>query len=221
MLPVGKFTYWYIITYTSTYLKRDDYGGDTSMEVKSKVFIINGKPGIGKDTFIDIIKQFSKNIHGKIECNSSVDIVKDAAELLGWDDKFKTDKDRKFLADLKDLSTKYNDCNFKYLEKLYNEFTSKSSTIGVNEITETPYVHSIFFMIREPDEIERAKKEFNAKTILITGIRDDMHKVDNNDADKNVENYKYDYIIDNSGSLDDFKKKAITFLMEELVEYNK
>ena len=61
----------------------------------------------------------------------------------------------------------------------------------------------------------------NDKTILITGIRDDMHKVDNNDADKNVENYKYDYIIDNSGSLDDFKKKAITFLMEELVEYNK
>ena len=41
---------------------------------------------------------------------------------------------------------KFNDCNFKYLEKLYNEFTSKSSTIGVNEITETPYVHSIFFI---------------------------------------------------------------------------
>ena len=63
--------------------------------------------------------------------------------------------------------------------------------------------------IREPEEIERAKVVFGAKTILIENNR--VKHIDSNMADANVYNYKYDYKIQNNGTLEEFKNNIQDF----------
>ena len=61
-------------------------------------------------------------------------------------------------------------------------------------------------LLREPEEIIRAVKEFDAKTILV--VRDTVKYITSNMADKNVFNYDYDYVIQNNGTITDLKQKA-------------
>ena len=68
----------------------------------------------------------------------------------------------------------------------------------------------LFLHIREPEEIDRAVKEFNAKTILIT--RNSIKHITFNTADKNVFNYNYDIIIENNGTIEDLRKTVDDFL---------
>ena len=74
--------------------------------------------------------------------------------------------------------------------------------------------HMLFLHIREPNEIQRAKEKFNAKTILIT--RNSVKHITSNMADRNVFNYDYDLIINNDGSLDEFDTKANDFVKREV-----
>ncbi len=69
----------------------------------NKLIIINGVARSGKDTFIDIFKSLNPNTINI----SSIDKVKELAREMGWDGT-KDDKSRKFLSDLKDLWTDYN-----------------------------------------------------------------------------------------------------------------
>ena len=64
--------------------------------------------------------------------------------------------------------------------------------------------------IREPDEIARAAKTFGAETILVR--RANAKKIDSNHADRNVENYVYDYIIENNGTLEQLDDVAYQFI---------
>lgn len=109
------------------------------------------------------------------------------AVLLGWDGE-KDEKGRRLLSDLKDATTRYCDLPMKlmrdYREMLEDIF---------------PPVDILFFHIREPEEIDRAKKEFNAITLLVK--RPDAENVISNHADKNVDDYSYDYTIYNNGTL--------------------
>lgn len=56
--------------------------------------------------------------------------------------------------------------------------------------------------IREPEEIEKAVERYGAKTILIKRF---LASFASNSADLNVCKYKYDYQLQNYGSLDEFK----------------
>lgn len=161
---------------------------------KLKVVIINGAGGAGKDTFIQFCKDFVE-----VHSVSSVDIIKKAASILGWSGG-KRLQDRKFLSELKDLSTWYNDLPFIYLKKSYMDLTKRGEK-GI-----------LFFHIREPKEIERAKKAFGAITVLIN--RKSLRTEFGNHADDNVEKYKYDYVIANDGTLDDFSLKAEKFVFD-------
>jgi hypothetical protein len=67
----------------------------------------------------------------------------------------------------------------------------------------------LFIHIREPEEIERAKKTFGAKTLLIK--RQGHKNITSNDSDANVDNYNYDYIITNS-SLESLEEEAKNFI---------
>ena len=70
----------------------------------------------------------------------------------------------------------------------------------------------MFVHIREADEIEKAKKLLNAKTLLITNPR--VKLITSNDSDGKVNEYNYDYYIVNDGTLDDLKDKASKFIEE-------
>ena len=165
------------------------------------IFIINGMAGSGKDTFIEMVEEALENVNKDywIENYSSVTRVKEIAEKCGWNPKVKTEKDRKFLSDLKSLLVEYNDLPFKDMSYIKEGFLYDFENSKM-----------LFFHIREPEEIARASKEFNAKTILVR--RDSIPHIASNMSDNNVYNYDYDIIIDNNGSLEDLKKKAEQFI---------
>ena len=151
------------------------------------VVIVNGSGGVGKDTFCNLVDKYINWI-----TVSSVHPINEIARHAGWNGE-KDDKSRKFLSDLKDACTEYRDLSMEYLKNAYHWFMSDELWYKGS--------HILFMHIREPKEIERAVKEFNAKTILV--INENANKVSGNHADENVYDYQYDLIIDNNGSLDD------------------
>ena len=160
------------------------------------IFVINGSGGSGKDSFCNIIKQYSGHDTFII---SSVDEVKKKAKLLGWDGISKTERDRKFLSDLKDLCTWYNDAPYNYIRQQIMYFK-------VDVTKEIMFIH-----IREPKEIEKLKETYpEVKTILITNKN--VPIITSNNADSGVFDYEYDYYINNDGTLDDLKKTALNFI---------
>lgn len=161
-----------------------------------QVFIINGSGGCGKDTFVSLVSNISYTINF-----SSVDKVKEIARIIGWNGG-KTEKDRKFLSDLKLLCTDYNDMPLNSMKDKYEEFLNSHAKL-------------LFLHIREPEEIERAKRIFNAKTILIK--RDSVEHITSNMADANVFNYNYDITIDNNGALEELEGKAEQFINDCLI----
>lgn len=160
--------------------------------MKKQVIIINGTGGSGKDTFVDFCSEFTKIIN-----ISSVDKVKEAAKVLvGWNGE-KDEKSRKLLVDLKQLSIEYNDYPTEYIKGQYEDFKNNDAEY-------------LFIHIREVEEIEKNKKIFNAKTLLIKNPRVEL--ITSNTSDGNVYNYNYDYVIENDGTLDELKEKAREFV---------
>ena len=157
-----------------------------------QIIIINGTGGCGKDTFVSFVSKYKR-----VYNFSSIDKVKEIAKLIGWDGG-KTDKDRKFLSDLKKLTTEYNDMAFNSIKDAINIFKNSDDEI-------------MFIHIREPEEIKRVVDAFNAKTLLIK--RDGYDNIMTNVSDANVENYDYDYIIYNKSleQLEDEAKKFANF----------
>ena len=153
------------------------------------IVIINGTGGSGKDTFVSFVNKYNK-----VYNFSSIDKVKEIAKEVGWDGG-KTEKDRKFLSDLKKLTTEYNDMAFNSIKDAVNRFNNTDEEI-------------MFIHIREPEEVDRAKNAFNAKTLLIK--REGLDLIKSNFSDANVENYNYDYIINNT-TLEDLEEKAKNF----------
>ena len=153
------------------------------------IVIINGYGGSGKDTFVEFVSKYNK-----VYNFSSVDKVKEIAKLIGWNGK-KDEKDRKFLSDLKKLTTEYNDMSFNSIKDAVNDFKTSDDEI-------------MFIHIREPEEIQRAALEFNAKTLFIK--RDSIDKITSNYSDASVENYNYDYVINNT-TLEDLDTQAKNF----------
>ena len=88
----------------------------------------------------------------------------------------------------------------------------KSMKEQVNKFNEDKRDNVLFLHIREPEEIKRAVKEFNAKTILVT--RNSVEQIMSNMADANVYNYEYDYTIHNDGTIEDLKKVAEQFVKD-------
>lgn len=164
-----------------------------------QIFIINGSGGSGKDTFVKYIKHFMyKQFKENVWTYDSVWRIKRFAREIGWDGR-KTEKDRKFLAELKKILVEYNDNPFNDIKKQIKKFNNNDSVF-------------LFIHIREPNEIKRVVEMFGAKTILIK--RNNIEQITSNTSDANVEEYlSYDYIIENDGTLKELKEKAEKFII--------
>jgi len=154
------------------------------------IVVINGTGGCGKDTFISYVEKYAKVFNF-----SSVDKVKEIATMIGWTGK-KEEKDRKFLSDLKKLTTDYNDMSFNSIREAVDKFSCNDDEI-------------MFIHIREPEEIERVVKIFGAKTLLVR--RSDIKIITSNYSDASIENYNYDYIVNNT-SLKKLSSEAKKFV---------
>ena len=158
-----------------------------------KIFILNGVGTSGKDSWSSFLNKYIPTYKESI-----INLPKQVARILGWDGS-KTEEDRKFLSDLMDLSSNYNDAPFKYV-------VSKAMDFKADKIKGEVMVIDM----RDPKDIDYAVKAFGAKTILIRNPN--VPKIETNHADANVENYKYDYIIENNGSLEQLDTCAKEFV---------
>ena len=165
--------------------------------MKKHIFIVNGMARAGKDTFAEILKELTPGV-SKF---SSIDTVKEIASHLEWDGG-KTEEDRKFLSDLKVLLSQYSDIPFRSIIKEVSVFYDCDPLFRDRRKV-------LLIDIREPEEIERAKVAFNAKTVFIENNRVD--KIVSNMADAGVYNYEYDYIVENNGTLEEFRENIKEF----------
>lgn len=171
---------------------------------KPKIIIINGSGGSGKDTFVSYCqKEYNAYPDTIIVGNcSTVDGVKNIARMAGWDGN-KTEKDRKFLSDLKVLLGEYNNYPNKAVEdaiELYGFYNVKV----------------VFVHCREPENIKWLKEKYDAYTLLI--VNNNVPIIESNSSDSRVFEYDYDEIIENNWSLDDLKEKAKIFIKKFVEE---
>lgn len=163
-----------------------------------QVTIINGAGGCGKDTFI---KYFTEEAGEKYVSNiSTIDCIKKVAREWGWNGQ-KDDESRKYLSLMKEAAIYWGDIPYKQMLKEIRYFYSYLANFDVDD-------HGfVFIHCREPQEIQRLKEgiEFPTHTLL---IRRAGHKIYGNHSDDDVENYKYDYIFTNNGTLEDLARGA-------------
>lgn len=170
------------------------------------VVVINGQPTSGKSTFVEICRQ----IKGKkyIYEYSTVDFVKEIAKLSGWNGE-KTPENRKFLSDLKELLTNWQDVPFKKTTERIEEFYALAWNLY-----RIPHQQVIAFIhCREPKEIQRFKDYYDEECVTVL-IRRPTIENDNqsNHSDQDVFDYNYDYTIKNDGNLDDLAARAKQWL---------
>lgn len=166
-----------------------------------QIIIINGRGGVGKDTFIEMVKVAALVAHDSMRKNcpkiynlSTITGIKRIATQIGWNGE-KDEESRKLLSNLKDLLTQYNDFPVTELKREINGIQDNSV---------------IFIHTREPAEIARLKEELGALTLLIKNSR--VPLITSNHADRNAENYDYDLVIENEGTFGDLSEKASVFL---------
>ena len=167
-----------------------------------KIFVINGRAGSGKDTFVNFCSWYAK-----VENYSSVQPIKEIAASVGWDRAKKSEKDRKFLSDLKQLLARYNDFPFEAIKRKIQDFSDSNKEI-------------LFIHIREPEEIARVKELQEEVGIPIVTLFLDNPRTElitSNESDANVANYTYDVTIRNDGTKDDLERKAENFITKQLV----
>lgn len=164
----------------------------------TKSVIINGKGTSGKDTIVNWIQSKLTNV--KVYNFSSIDPVRKAAEI--FDCSGKSEKDRKFMSELKKLSIWYNDHPTNYLLKKIDEKRFKNDK-------------NLFFLhIREPKEIDKMVFALQNKKIDVFTLLVDrkINKTFNNDSDDFVGNYNYNFCIDNSNNFIYTENQIIDFL---------
>ncbi len=168
-----------------------------------KIIIINGLPESGKDECVNIVRDLFVCDNIIIHNYSSVDKIKNIAKMyFNWDEN-KDENGRQLLNDLKMAWSRYCDGPFKdvcdYIDK---------------------HDEGIFFVhIREPEEIEKLKLYYKDSIRLLIK-RDDNKNRYLNYGDSNIYNCQYDYIIENSGTIDELKHNVILFLNDIGIDKN-
>lgn len=172
------------------------------------IYIVNGAPGSGKTTFEHNVEK----ITGDRFCYilSTITPIKEIAKNVGWDGT-KDLKNRKFLSDLKDLLTQYNNYPFKYICEEVKRIEDSWLEYGVN-----PKSITFFIDCREPNEIKKLCDELGAKSLLIRRASVENLETSNH-ADEEVLNYNYDIVIENNGNLREFTMTALEFAEKEKI----
>ena len=172
-----------------------------------KIICINGQGGVGKDTFVGFCGTQEMGVYNF----SMIDCIKNLATSVGWKGT-KNLKDRKFLAELKELVINYNDYPFvdvlnKIGMAIHNHEWYMWKTGIKKELV--CFIHS-----RETEDIQRWRDQYGAKALLIR--RKEIEGDYGNPSDNGVFDIDYDYIVYNNGDLLHLRKEAQTFM--EIIE---
>ena len=163
--------------------------------MKKLTLVINGRGGVGKDTLCE-----AAATRYRVKNVSSITPIKELAALCGWTGE-KTDRARRFLADLKALTAAYNDYPTNWIIDRYRAFLSGDAEI-------------LFVHIREGEEIKKFVDATGgeAKTLLVRADRRMAAHTYGNASDDMVESYTYDYYFDNDDAPEVAAEKFLAFL---------
>lgn len=170
--------------------------------ITNRILFINGVARSGKDTFLNFLREeWSKTLNAGVYSYSTIDMFKRIArDHFKWDGN-KDEAGRKLLADLKFIYTRYNpDFIVNFVNEKLQYVYSNPNTI-------------LTICAREPLEIALAKAHFGDQMTTVLIDRPGTY-IPNNEADQEVFDYTYDYIIDNSSTLEELKETVKTFVKE-------
>lgn len=164
------------------------------MPTTSQVFVLNGSPTSGKNTFVEMLPCESAHY-------SYVDFTRDMLDYKGIDYKAKTGKERILLESINNALEEFDDIPFKDCCDLTKDFLGGS--------LECEY---LFVDIRKPKNIKRFLNEFKGARAVYVDNKKPISFV--TVSDSQVADYEYDFYIDNSGSLEDLQREADRFISE-------
>lgn len=171
---------------------------------KSNIFVVNGAPGAGKDTFCNFVKE--QMAPGYCMTISTVDKVKEIAKECGWDGE-KDPKSRKFLSDLKDLLTEWGEVPIKDVIWKINNYEFYFNQLYLDSSTAC-----IFVMAREPSDIYTLTHLLpNCRSLIVRNEKAEAQPTSNH-ADADILYYDYDLEVDNNGDLGELREQARTFI---------
>ena len=166
----------------------------------AKVVIINGYPGSGKDTFVQLCKDRYPWLVSNIHTSNP---AKDALRGLGWSGE-KDGQSRALLAQLIKQSYDLYNGPVRYVKSFHDRLYEGCSTKDC-----VMFVHC-----REPENIDKFKEVFPDLITLFVNRDEAADKDFTNFSDSGVANYNYDLYLDNNGSLDDLKDAVQTVMSE-------
>ena len=180
-----------------------------------QIICVNGFPQSGKTTF----ERYCQEILGFHSSQiSSIDFCKQIAKQCEWNGIAKTPEIRRFLSDLKDLLSNTpwgNVCRNKIIEHC----EEKDFQLWQIDLDET-VTHYVFVDVREPEDLAWFKTQMNAFCILV--LRPEVINEEySNHADNNILNFKYHYVVNNTGDLGELYKQAEYFCNEVLEQLKK
>ena len=177
-------------------------------QTDKRIIIINGKGGSGKDTAVQFVLDYYL---GSTMNVSTIDPIKKAASLIGWKGS-KDNIDRKFLSDLKLLSTEYNDYPTQYIFNSIDRFIR----LGVS------CMRFMFIHCREPENIRKITEYLDTKNTKYYTLLIERNDIKNNkygnDSDDNVDNYDYDFVYyNNYENLDLYRESFMKFFNKYII----
>lgn len=166
--------------------------------MEKHVFVINGSGGVGKDTLCEAAGRF-----WRVQNVSSITPICAVARAAGWDG-VKTPASRRFLSQLKEVCTAFNDLPLRYCIGQYEAFLHSENDI-------------LFVHIREPEQIERFRQAAGARCKAILVTRPALEQARGplgNRSDDRVAEYAYDGTFVNDGTLAELPEKVHRFLQD-------
>lgn len=172
-----------------------------------KIVLIGGKARVGKDTFADYLyEELEKNGKKPVKMQISQYIKYYAIKYFDWDGEEET-KPRELLQHLGTEIIRNKIDKYFHIDRL------------IQDIRVLSYYYDYFIIsdVRLEEEIEKPKKEFNdVVSIKIERENDVLTKKEQSHITEiGLDNYNdFDYIIENNGTIEELKNKAIDLLKE-------
>ena len=167
--------------------------------MKKLTLVINGRGGVGKDTLCEVAAT-----RYRVRNISSITPIKELARQCGWTGG-KSDRDRRFLSDLKELTAAYNEYPTRWITEEYRAFLESDEEI-------------LFVHIREGGEIRKfvSATGKEARTLLVRAEGRLGAHIYGNASDDLVEEYPYDYYFSNDDEKEVAAERFLAFLAEIL-----
>lgn len=165
--------------------------------------VVNGHPESGKDTAVQFMARHLAGMGYSTHSVSSIDPVRNMLHDLGVPVEKKSPAERDLMAEVKAALEKYDWFATKHCAKQVKDWFW---------LFPTP-LKVCFVHIREAAAIDKFrelmgdKKDTQVVTLLVD--RPDAKRVTSNAADAGVENFAYDYVLQNYGTTEDLRTSCV------------